>query len=83
MGTTRGMPCIVHVPAAVWNVKAEAQEAAVPDQESRSSSGGPGRDPQSKPRVTQQLGGYSARLCWTLQPTGGEKCHVLMSPQCG
>lgn len=57
MGTSRGMPCIVHVLAAVWNVKAEAQEAAVPGQESRSSSGGPGRDPHSKPRVTQQLGG--------------------------
>lgn len=48
------MPGIVHVLAAVWNVKAEEQEAAVPGQESRSSSGGPGRDPPSKPRVTQQ-----------------------------
>lgn len=57
MGTTRGMLCIVHVLAAAWNVKAEEQEAAVPGQESRSSSGGPGRDPHSQPRVTQQPGG--------------------------
>lgn len=57
MGTTQRMPCIVHVLAAAWNVKAEEQETAVPGQESRSSSGGPGRDPHSKPRVTQQPGG--------------------------
>lgn len=70
MGTTRGMPCIVHMLAAVWNVKAEEQEAAVPGQESRSSSGGPGRDPHSKGRVTQQSRGT--------QPGCAGPCGQLM-----
>lgn len=64
------MPCIVHVLIPEWNVKAEEQEAAVPGQESRSSSGGPGRDPHSKPRVTQQSG--------EIQPGRAGPCSQLV-----